>query len=141
MAEEMFDGFDHTQYKDEVEQRWGKDAYAKSDALVALAERRQKKAWQARMARARRRLDRCGGPRRRPGERRGAGPRAAPVRLAEGHPGHARAAARPARRRSTSSGLGDMYVADDALREELRRRAEGATFVRDAMRVYADRNL
>ena len=28
MAEEMFDGFDHTQYKEEVEERWGKDAYA-----------------------------------------------------------------------------------------------------------------
>ena len=32
MAQDMFDGFDHTQYKDEVEQRWGKDAYATSDA-------------------------------------------------------------------------------------------------------------
>src|SRR5690554_4444275 len=32
MADEMFDGFDHTQYKEEVEQRWGKQAYAKSDA-------------------------------------------------------------------------------------------------------------
>ncbi|WP_104086253.1 MerR family transcriptional regulator [Arthrobacter sp. GMC3] len=31
MAENMFDGFDHTQYKDEVEQRWGKDAYARGD--------------------------------------------------------------------------------------------------------------
>ena len=31
MAEEMFDGFDHTQYKQEVEERWGKDAYAKGD--------------------------------------------------------------------------------------------------------------
>ena len=28
MAEEMFDGFDHTQYKEEVEERWGKEAYA-----------------------------------------------------------------------------------------------------------------
>src|SRR5690606_18450090 len=28
MAEEMFDGFDHSKHKDEVEQRWGKDAYA-----------------------------------------------------------------------------------------------------------------
>lgn len=28
---EMFDGFDHTQYRDEVEERWGKDAYANSD--------------------------------------------------------------------------------------------------------------
>jgi DNA-binding transcriptional MerR regulator len=31
MAEEMFDGFDHTTYQAEVEQRWGKDAYTKSD--------------------------------------------------------------------------------------------------------------
>ncbi len=31
MAEKMFDGFDHTQYKDEVEQRWGKDCSTKSD--------------------------------------------------------------------------------------------------------------
>ncbi len=32
MAEDMFDGFDHTQYKDEVEERWGKDAYSTSDS-------------------------------------------------------------------------------------------------------------
>lgn len=31
MAEDMFEGFDHTQYRDEVEQRWGADAYAKSN--------------------------------------------------------------------------------------------------------------
>ncbi len=31
MAKDMFDGFDHTQYKDEVEQRWGKKAYAAGD--------------------------------------------------------------------------------------------------------------
>ncbi len=31
MADEMFDGFDHTQYKEEVEQRWGAKAYADSD--------------------------------------------------------------------------------------------------------------
>lgn len=32
MAEDMFDGFDHTQYKEEVEERWGAGAYAKGDA-------------------------------------------------------------------------------------------------------------
>lgn len=32
MAEKMFDGFDHTAYREEVEQRWGADAYARSDA-------------------------------------------------------------------------------------------------------------
>lgn len=31
MAEEMFDGFDHTQYQKEVEQRWGAEAYAKGN--------------------------------------------------------------------------------------------------------------
>src|SRR5699024_8241455 len=31
MAENIFDGFDHTEYREEVEQRWGADAYAKSD--------------------------------------------------------------------------------------------------------------
>lgn len=31
MAEEMLDGFDHTQYREEVEERWGKEAYAAGD--------------------------------------------------------------------------------------------------------------
>ncbi len=31
MAQEMFDGFDHTQYKDEVQQRWGAQAWADGD--------------------------------------------------------------------------------------------------------------
>ncbi|QEE60466.1 MerR family transcriptional regulator [Salinibacterium sp. dk2585] len=31
MADEMFDGFDHTQYKEEVSQRWGAEAYASGD--------------------------------------------------------------------------------------------------------------
>jgi MerR family transcriptional regulator, thiopeptide resistance regulator len=31
MAEQMFDGFDHTQYKDEVGEKWGADAYRRSD--------------------------------------------------------------------------------------------------------------
>lgn len=31
MADDMFDGFDHTRYKEEVEARWGAAAYADSD--------------------------------------------------------------------------------------------------------------
>lgn len=31
MAQNMFDGFDHTIHHKEVEERWGKDAYARSD--------------------------------------------------------------------------------------------------------------
>ncbi len=50
MAENMFDGFDHTQYKDEVEERWGKDAYAKSDAWWRSMSADEKAAWQQRVA-------------------------------------------------------------------------------------------
>jgi hypothetical protein len=32
MAEEMFDGFDHTKYKDEVVERWGAESYRNGDA-------------------------------------------------------------------------------------------------------------
>src|SRR5699024_6111287 len=31
MAEEMFDGFDHRQYEEEVTARWGAEAYRRSD--------------------------------------------------------------------------------------------------------------
>ncbi|MGW5435991.1 MerR family transcriptional regulator [Nocardia asteroides] len=31
MAAEVFDGFDHTQYKDEVTERWGRQAYERGD--------------------------------------------------------------------------------------------------------------
>lgn len=31
MPEKMFDGFDHTRYREEVEERWGHDAYARGD--------------------------------------------------------------------------------------------------------------
>jgi DNA-binding transcriptional MerR regulator len=31
VAQDVFDGFDHTQYKEEVEQRWGKEAWADGD--------------------------------------------------------------------------------------------------------------
>ena len=32
MAQDMFDGFDHTRYKTEVEERWGADAYRAGDS-------------------------------------------------------------------------------------------------------------
>ena len=49
MAENMFDGFDHTQYKDEVEERWGKDAYARSDAWWTSMSAAEKESWKARV--------------------------------------------------------------------------------------------
>jgi DNA-binding transcriptional MerR regulator len=49
MAENMFDGFDHTQYKEEVEQRWGKDAYARSDAWWRGLSGEERRNWMARV--------------------------------------------------------------------------------------------
>ncbi|MFP3549026.1 TipAS antibiotic-recognition domain-containing protein, partial [Rhizobium sp. SIMBA_035] len=49
MAKDMFDGFDHTQYKDEVEQRWGKDAYAASDTWWRNMSPEDKQQWQERV--------------------------------------------------------------------------------------------
>jgi DNA-binding transcriptional MerR regulator len=47
MAEKMFDGFDHTQYREEVEQRWGADAYARSDAWWRSLNGDQQLGWKA----------------------------------------------------------------------------------------------
>ena len=46
MAEQMFDGFDHTQYKGEVEERWGKDAYRDGDAWWRAKSKDERKAYQ-----------------------------------------------------------------------------------------------
>jgi MerR family transcriptional regulator, thiopeptide resistance regulator len=47
MAEQMFDGFDHTQYRVEVEQRWGTDAYRASDAWWRAKSKDEQHAYQA----------------------------------------------------------------------------------------------
>lgn len=49
MAEDMFDGFDHTQYRQEVEERWGKRAYAESDRWWRELGADGQKQWLARL--------------------------------------------------------------------------------------------
>ena len=50
MAEQIFDGFDHTQHDDEVVQRWGHDAYAKGDAWWRGMSEAERSAWKQRTA-------------------------------------------------------------------------------------------
>ena len=139
MAEEMFDGFDHTQYKDEVEQKWGKEAYAKSDAWWRAQTDEEKRDWKRRSEElgaawiatwksgvtpdsdeaqvvAQRHFDWLRGIPGTPGGG-GAGPT-----------------------KEYFTGLGEMYVADERFGANYGG-PEGAAFVRDTMRVYADRNL
>lgn len=143
MAEDMFDGFDHTQYKNEVEQRWGKDAYAAGDAwwrsknpaerAVWLAEQKALAAdWIAAAT-------------------NGLAPDSAPAQaLAERqYVWLASVPGTPKGRRDDGSegpakdyfvGLGDMYV-DDARFAANYGGTDAARFVRDAMRHFAEENL
>jgi DNA-binding transcriptional MerR regulator len=139
MAEDMFDGFDHTQYKDEVEERWGKAAYAKSDAWWRSLSEDEKQAWKARAAllgsdwieAARAGIDPESDEAQALARRQFEWLRGIP-----GTPGGGGAG--PTKEYFT--GLGEMYVADERFAANYGG-AEGATFVRDAMRLFAERNL
>lgn len=50
MAQDMFDGFDHTAYEAEVTERWGTDAYARGDAWWRGMDETEKAAWKQRTA-------------------------------------------------------------------------------------------
>ncbi|WP_460571686.1 MerR family transcriptional regulator [Humibacter soli] len=139
MAETAFDGFDHTQYKEEVEERWGKAAYAKSDAWWRGMSDAERAEWQQRQQSlssdwqnaAARGIDPAGDE-----------AQALAARQAEwlgsvpGTPGSE--SGRPTKQYFI--GLGEMYVADERFAAHYGG-AEGPAFVRDAMRVYAEREL
>ena len=138
MAEEMFDGFDHTQYKDEVEQRWGKEAYAKSDAWWRSLTKQDKDAWREKAAElgfdwieaADRGID--------PGSDEAQALARRQFEWLHGIPGTPNNGEGPTR--DYFLGLAEMYVADERFAKHYGG-TQGATFVRDAMRVFADRNL
>ena len=139
MAEDMFDGFDHTQYKEEVEERWGKDAYATSDAW-----------WSSKSAGEQTDFMRTAGRLASDWARAATADlvadsdeaQALAKRQAEwlgGIPGT------PQRTPGIPSkeyylGLAEMYVADERFAANYGGVA-GATFVRDAMRAYAEAHL
>lgn len=139
MPEDMFDGFDHTQYRDEVTERWGADAYERGDRWWRAMSADEKSAWQQRVADLQQAW--------RDAAARGIRPDSAEAQaLAERHvqwltgipgtpagvPGDDVAA--------YVRGLGDMYVADPRFAAHYDGTA-GAEFVRDALRVYADAAL
>ncbi|MET0783990.1 MAG: MerR family transcriptional regulator [Leifsonia flava] len=137
MAENMFDGFDHTEYKEEVEDRWGQDAYAKSDAWWRSMSAAEKKDWQQRQAALAADWAEAAN--------RGAAPdsdeaQALAKRQADwlggipGTPGSAQG--RPTKEYFV--GLGELYVADERFAANYGG-TQGATFVRDAMKVYAEK--
>ncbi|QHT55360.1 MerR family transcriptional regulator [Cellulomonas sp. H30R-01] len=138
MADEMFDGFDHTQYQDEVEERWGKDAYAQGDTWWRGLSDQQKREFQQEAAQ----LGRDWGA----AAEAGVDPRSDEAQeLARRHvawlggipgtPGYGTAPVR-----EYVVGLADMYVADPRFAKNYGGE-QGATFVRDALHEYAARHL
>lgn len=143
MAENMFDGFDHTQYKDEVEQRWGKKAYADSDRWWRGMTDADRADWQRRVsdlgrdwvAAAESGIDPASDEAQALARRH--------VEWLTGIPGTP-AAAPGGDVRGYVLGLGEMYVADPRFGANYATSAggsQGAEFVRDALRVYAEANL
>lgn len=139
MAEDMFAGFDHTRYKDEVEERWGKDAYAKGDAWWRGMDARARKEWQSRAAQLGRDwIEAAGagvpadGPQAQDLARRHVDwLRSIPGTPASGTGGDIK---------GYVVGLADMYVADPRFAANYGGDG-GARFVRDALLSFADKHL
>lgn len=139
MAEDMFEGFDHTQYKDEVEQRWGKDAYAASDAWWRGMDAEARAAWQERVSRLNRDWVEAAEAGLAPDGEEAQALAERHVEWLTGVPGTP--AAKPGGDvRGYVLGLGEMYVADPRFAANYGGQA-GAELVRDALRVYAEAHL
>ncbi len=138
MAEKMFDGFDHTRYKDEVEERWGKDAYARADAGWRGMSDTDKSSWKQRTVKLNAAWAAAAD--------RGIAPDSAEAQaLAADHVEWL--AATPGTPQGNVKGyvigLGEMYVADSrfAANYSTDGSNKGAELVRDALRIYAEANL
>ncbi|MDR5698661.1 MerR family transcriptional regulator [Agromyces aerolatus] len=137
MASDMFDGFDHTRYKEEVEQRWGKDAYERSDRWWRGMSDEERTAWKARVEELGRDWVSAATSGATPD---GDEAQALAKRHVEwltsvpGTPAHGGDA------KAYVIGLGEMYVADPRFGANYGG-TQGAEFVRDALRVYAEANL
>ena len=138
MAEKMFDGFDHTQYREEVEQRWGADAYAESDRWYRGMDADRRSEWHARVAQLgadwidahSRGIPADGDEAQALAERH--------VEWLRGIPGTP--AARGEHLAGYVTGLGDMYVADPRFARNYGG-AEGAKFVREALHHWVATRL
>ena len=139
MAEDMFDGFDHTQYKDEVEQRWGKKAYADSDRWWRGMSADEKAAWRKRASDLTLDWVTAAGAGVAPDSPEATALARRHVEWLTGIPGTPTAVP-GGEAKAYVIGLGEMYVADERFGVNYGGTA-GAQFVRDALRVYAEANL
>ncbi|MCU1584142.1 MAG: MerR family transcriptional regulator [Microbacteriaceae bacterium] len=134
MAEEMLDGFDHTKYRSEVEERWGAEAYASGDRWYRSLTAEQRD----RFRRDQQEIQRDYAAAFAAGAAADSDEVMAITRrhfdwIVAGWQG-----ARPNAEQFV--GLGDMYVSDERFGANYGG-VEGATFVRDAMAAFARHSL
>ncbi|HZG04415.1 MAG TPA: MerR family transcriptional regulator [Streptomyces sp.] len=136
MPDEVLDGFDHTRYRDEVIERWGREAYERGDRWWRSLSEDDKKEFQQRQLDIATDFARA--------HRAGLAPDSDEVQaIARRH--YEWVAIGWQGRRPTAeqfAGLGQMYVDDPRFTAAYDRHGEGtAAFVRDAMKAYAERSL
>lgn len=149
MAEAMFDGFDHTQHREEIAERWGKDAYQRGDRWWRSMSAEEKSAWQQRSADLAREWVVAAENGTAPSSDQAQELARRHVQWLTSIPGTPTAAAKGSGRASADArayvrGLGDMYVADPRFGANYATSAgsaAGAEFVRDALYVYADASM
>ncbi len=140
MPHAMFDGFDHTVFKEEVEQRWGREAYERGDSWWSDKTDAEKAEWKA--AQAALQAEWIDAAAHEHADPRGTAAQALAQRQFDslasipGTPGYS--AGGPTK--AYFIGLGELYV-EDARFAANYGGAENAAFVRDAMRDYAEREL
>ncbi|WP_336652388.1 MULTISPECIES: MerR family transcriptional regulator [unclassified Leucobacter] len=139
MSENMFDGFDHTRYREEVEQRWGAEAYASSDSWWRGLGDAGRAEWRGVMEQLGRDWIAAAEGGADPAAPTGQDLARRHVEWLRGIPGT------PAHQAggdlaSYVLGLAEMYVADERFAANYGG-AAGAKFVRDALRVYVEHEL
>lgn len=138
MAQDMFDGFDHTVHEEEVTRRWGAEAYASSSAWWEGMAAAEKEEWLAQsrglahdwIAAARGGVE--------PDSAEAESLAARHVAWLSAIPGTPGAGGVP--ERDYIRGLAEMYVADERFAATYGG-PESAVFVRDALVAYAGRHL
>ena len=133
MAGEVFGGFDHTQYEQEVTERWGREAYERGDRWWRSLSDADKRSFQQRQ------IDIAADY----GRAFQAGKSADSDEVQEITQRHVDwLSVTSAPTKEYLVGLGEMYVADPRFTANYDVNGEGtAAFVRDAMKVYAERHL
>lgn len=138
--EDMLDGFDHTQYRDEVEANWGKDSYKQSAAWwegKSGVEKHDFKVMVTELNEAWIALAESGIA---PASDTAQEQAAKHVAWLASVPGTPAASDDPVQVKAYVAGLGEMYVVDERFAANYGG-VEGAKFVRDALVVYVEQSL